>query len=182
MSVKLPWLVILAILPTFGFANDFSERKISDYVSSNTYVQSIPVNNPNLVKYFNCDFYHSTVQKSLGRTPDVAFYPDVIAIQKNGNVLTVSLPKKGGRLLELESCLIKRNSPSNKSQFQEMHDALNALYPFMNGPVENSVWYRVENKGVELVSANYFRGKNAFHILMKDGYPNQIHVKYQTGR
>ncbi|EMY6611276.1 MULTISPECIES: hypothetical protein [Vibrio] len=171
------WFVVVS-LPSQ--ANEFVSQKISDYVHGNTHVQSTPVENRFVDKYFNCDFYLVTTSKAMGRSPEVAFYPDLVAILPNGNVLTASLPKNNSRLHELEKCLSKEYGLTTKASFHEVNMALEALYPQMKGP-NDKAWFTVNEGGVTLINASYYRGKNSFFIKMQNGHPSEIHAKFETG-
>ncbi|MDN2483978.1 hypothetical protein [Vibrio agarivorans] len=178
--MKLTYLLALMVgLPLS--VNATVSSQLDTFMHADLHVHSVPVRNNVIDKYFSCSFYHVSVTKASGRSKEVAFYPDTIAILPNGNVMSVSLPKNSSRLSELETCLSKRVSTTSQYRLREFHAALNSLYPFMEG-ANGGGWYQVSEDGVQLISAKTHRGQNHFYVQMKNGHPLQIHVNYETGQ
>ena len=168
-------LAVCAAQPVL--AND-TQSQIDSFMHNDLHVHTKPITNRFLDKYFNCDFYHVNVSKTSGRSREVSFHQDTLAKLPNGNIISISLPETASRLVELEQCIERVKTTTKKSDFREVHQALNALYPQLDGVNEDKQWYFVERRGVRLVSANNHTQKNEFFLKLKNGYPERIFVSF----
>lgn len=161
-------------------ANDLDKARIDAFMHNDIHFQITPIENASLRKFFNCTFYHVTTTKTSGNSAQVSFLPDTIATLPNGNTLSVSLPENTSRLKNLEKCLNNNVGTTSFKQAKLLQDGLEKLYPYMKG----YVWgqgYKVAGKKVTLVTAKNDQGTNEFNVILENGIPNQIYVKFTTG-